>query len=137
VFGVVVITHENLGEKLLSTAETIVGKLENVVPVSLGFPPKPESTKKEIEEAIKKVNKGKGVILLTDLFGGTPSNIAISFLNQDNIEVVSGANLPMAIKIPFLKNLDNVHEAAKMLKQCGHESISVASHLLSDNDKTS
>lgn len=135
--GVLIITHENLGEKLLSTAETIVGKLENVVPVSFDSPQKPESIKKQIEEAIKKVNRGKGVILLTDLFGGTPSNIAISFLNHDNIEVVSGVNLPMVIKIPFLKNLDNVHEAAKMLKQYGHESISVASHLLSDNDKTS
>ncbi len=136
-FGVVIITHENLGKKLLSTAETIVGKLENVVPVSFDSPQKPESTRKQIEEAIKKVDKGKGIILLTDLFGGTPSNIAISFLNHENIEVVSGVNLPMVIKIPFLKKLDNVHETARMLKQYGHESISVASHLLSDNDKTS
>ena len=136
VFGIVIITHENLGEILLSTAETIVGKLENVVSVSFDSPQKSESTKKQIEEAIKKVDRGKGIILLTDLFGGTPSNIAISFLNHDNIEVVSGVNLPMAIKIPFLKNVDNVQEAAKMLKQYGHESISVASYLLSDNDKT-
>ncbi len=134
-FGVVIITHENLGEKLLLTAETITGKLENVVSVSFDSPQKPESTKKQIEEAIKKVDKGNGVIILTDLFGGTPSNIAISFLNQDNVEVVSGVNLPMAIKIPFLKNVDNVHEAAKMLQQYGRESISVASHLLTDNGK--
>lgn len=135
--GVVIITHKNLGKELLSTAETITGKLENVVAVSFDSPEKPESTKKQIEEAINKVDKGKGIVILTDLFGGTPSNIAISFLNRDDIEVVSGVNLPMAIKIPFLKNVDNVHEAAKMLKQYGQESISVASHLLSDNDNIS
>ena len=136
-FGVVIITHENLGEKLLSTAETITGKLENVLPVSFESKQSPEDTKKKVEEAIKKVDQGNGVIILTDLFGGTPSNIAISFLNNDNIEVVSGVNLPMAIKIPFLKNVDNVHEAAMVLKQSGHESISVASHLLSEKDNSS
>ena len=133
-FGVVIITHGNLGKELLTTAETIVGKLENTVFVSFDSPGKAESTKKRIEEAIKKVNTDRGVILLTDLFGGTPSNIAISFLNLDDVEVVSGVNLPMAIKIPFLKNADNVHEAAKMLKQYGLESITVASHLLSDSE---
>lgn len=135
-FGVVIITHGNLGKELLSTAEIITGKLENIVSVSFDFRQSPESTKKKIEGAIKKVDRGKGIILLTDLFGGTPSNIAISFLNHKNIEVVSGVNLPMAIKIPFLKKADNIHEAAMMLKQYGRESISVASHLLSNNDNT-
>ncbi len=133
-FGIVIVTHGNLGEVLLSTAIAIVGKLDNIVSVSFNSPQKPEISKKQIEEAIKQVDKGKGVIVLTDLFGGTPSNMAISFLNHENIEVVSGINLPMTIKIPFLKNIDNVHEAAKLLKQYGHESISVASHLLSNND---
>lgn len=135
--GIVLISHENLGEKLLETAESIVGRLDNAVAVSFNTPENPENTKKLIEEAIKKVDNGNGVILLTDLFGGTPSNIAISFLNHKDVEVVSGANLPMVIKIPFVKNLESVNEAAKMLKQYGHESISVASHLLSDNEKSS
>lgn len=136
-FGIVIITHGNLGKELLSTAEIITGKLENIVSVSFDSRQSPESTKKKIEEAIKKVDREKGIILLTDLFGGTPSNIAISFLNHKNVEVVSGVNLPMTIKIPFLKNVDNVHEAAGMLKQYGRESISVASHLLSSNDNIS
>lgn len=134
-FGIVIVTHGNLGEVLLSTARTIVGKIDNIVSVSFSSLPDPEISKKQIEDAIKQVDKGKGVIVLTDLFGGSPSNIAISFLNQENIEIVSGVNLPMTIKIPFLKNIDNVHEAARRLEQYGHESISVASHLLSNSDK--
>lgn len=132
--GIIIITHGNLGKELLSTSEKIVGKLENVTSVSFDFKQELENSKKQIEEAIKQVDKGKGVILLTDLFGGTPSNIAISFLNQENTEVVSGVNLPMIIKIPSLKSVDNIQEAAELLKQCGHESISVASHILSNNN---
>lgn len=132
--GIVIVTHGKLGKELVSTADIIVGKLENTITVSFDSLQGPENTKTHLEEAIGKVDRKEGVILLTDLFGGTPSNIAISFLNNDGIEVVSGVNLPMIIKIPFLKNAKNVHEAAKMLKKCGHESISVASHLLSNDN---
>lgn len=135
-FGIVIVTHGDFGEVLLATASAIVGRMDNIVSVSFSsMPDHPEKSKKQIEDAIRQVDNGKGVIVLTDLFGGSPSNIAISFLNQENIEVVSGVNLPMTIKIPFLKNIDNVHEAALRLEQYGHESISVASHLLSNNDK--
>lgn len=136
-FGFIVITHGNLGKELLLTTETIVGKLNNIISVSFDSLQNPESSKKQIEEAIKQVDEGKGTILLTDLFGGTPSNIAISFLNNKDIEVVSGVNLPMMVKIPFLKDIGNIQEAAIKLKQYGIESISVASHLLSSNDNNS
>jgi len=135
-FGIIIVTHGNLGKELLNTAEAIVGKMDNIVAVSFLSPQNPETSKKIIQDAIKLVDKGKGIILLTDLFGGTPSNIAISFLNHQDIEVVSGVNLPMTIKIPFLKNFESVHEAAMALKKYGYESISVASHLLSNNNNT-
>jgi PTS system mannose-specific IIA component len=133
-FGIIIVTHGNFGKELLNTAEAIVGKMENIVSVPFHSPQNPETSKQLIQDAVKQVGNGKGIIILTDLFGGTPSNIAISFLNHQDIEVVSGVNLPMTIKIPFLKNFETVHEAAMELKKYGHESISVASHLLSNNN---
>ncbi len=129
--GVVIITHGGLGIELLKTAEIIIGKRRNVSVVSIDQKNSVDSARDRVSKAIKDVDGGDGVLLLTDMFGGTPSNIGISFLDELNIEVVSGVNLPMLMKIPSLEEELELREAANLIKEYGKENISVASNLLS------
>lgn len=129
--GVVIITHGGLGIELLKTAEMILGKRRNVSVVSIDQKNSVDSARDRVSKAIKDVDGGNGVLLLTDMFGGTPSNIGISFLDELNIEVVSGVNLPMLMKIPSLEEELELREAANLIKEYGKENISVASNLLS------
>jgi PTS system mannose-specific IIA component len=118
--GGVIISHGQIATELLAAAETVVGNLEHVVAVSIGWHDDVESAQSEIERAIKKVSQGKGVLILTDMFGGTPTNIATMFYQEGEVEIVTGVNLPMVIKlasqnrdIPLIKMADEVEKQGK------------------------
>lgn len=130
--GVLVITHGDLGQELIKAAELIKGKYDGVLPVSVDSNKGVEDIKKEITTAIKKVDKGDGVLILTDLFGGTPSNIALSFLKEGKVEVVTGVNLPMLLKLEIRKE-KNLTDLSYFIKDYGRKNISLASEILKRN----
>jgi len=127
--GVLVITHGDLGQELIKAAELIKGKYDGVLPVSVDSNKGVEDIKKEITSAIKKVDKGDGVLILTDLFGGTPSNISLSFLKEGKVEVVTGVNLPMLLKLDIRKE-KNLTDLSYFIKDYGRKNISLASEIL-------
>lgn len=127
--GILVITHGDLGQELIKAAELIKGKYDGVLPVSVDSNKGVEDIKKEITTAIKKVDKGDGVLILTDLFGGTPSNIALSFLKEGKVEVVTGVNLPMLLKLDIRKE-KNLADLSYFIKDYGRKNISLASEIL-------
>src|ERR1035437_6372859 len=112
--GVLITTHGNLGNELIKAAESIKGKLNGVMHVCVEQTKGVEDLKKEIGNAIKKLDKGKGVLILTDLFGGTPSNISLSFLKEGKVEVVTGVNMPMMMKLTEVKGEMTLSEYACM-----------------------
>ena len=126
----VVVTHGRLAEELINTAEHIVGKLDRLAAVAISPDCSPESVRENISKAVDSVRGEGGVLILTDLFGGTPSNISISLLDEKNIEVVTGVNLPMMIKLATLRSDMELEEVAQYLKAYGRENISVAGDLL-------
>ena len=128
--GVVVVTHGQLATELVNAAETIVGDLPGFAAVSIGWHEDTEDARHEIEQAITRVNKGGGVLILTDMFGGTPSNLAMSFLAQGSVEVITGVNLPMLIKLANLSEQDDVLTAAREIRGQGRNAIWVAPDLL-------
>jgi len=128
--GVLVITHGNLGSELIKAAELIKGRFEGVQHVSVNASRGMEDVKKDITTAIKKVDSGSGVLILTDLFGGTPSNISLSFLKSGKIEVVTGVNLPMLLKVYDLKGEKNLGEFASLTRDYGKKNIYLASEVL-------
>ncbi|MCX5832915.1 MAG: PTS fructose transporter subunit IIA [Deltaproteobacteria bacterium] len=128
--GVLVITHGNLGSELIKAAELIKGRLEGVQHISVNASRGMEDIKKDITMAIKKVDAGSGVLILTDLFGGTPSNISLSFLKTGKIEVVTGVNLPMLLKVSDLKGEKNLGEFASLIREYGKKDIYLASEVL-------
>ena len=129
--GGVIVSHGQLANELLSAAETVVGELSYIAAVSIGWHDDVETAKDEIARAIKKVSNGKGVLLLTDMFGGTPTNISAMFINEGEIEIVTGVNLPMVIKLAS-QNRDDVplQEMAKEVEAQGKQSIYCAGELL-------
>ena len=127
--GVLVITHGDLCNELIKAAELIKGKYEGVLPVSVDSNKGVEDIKKEITAAIKRVDKGDGVLILTDLFGGTPSNIALSFLKENKVEVVTGVNLPMMLKLDIRKE-KKLTDLSYFIKDYGRKNISLASEIL-------
>ena len=129
--GVLITTHGNLGNELIKAAELIKGPLKGVLHISTDEKKGVEDLKKEIGNAIKKLDKGKGVLILTDLFGGTPSNISLSFLKEGKVEVVTGVNLPMMLKLSDIKDEMTLSEYACMIKEYGKKNISLASEILS------
>jgi len=129
--GIVIVTHGSLGEALLSTCGMIIGENGGMITaISVTAGDDVEETRGRIAEAIKKVNGGKGVILLVDMFGGTPSNISLSFLDTDSIEVVTGVNLPMLTKLNSIGADITLREAASALRDYGREHIKVAAEYL-------
>lgn len=128
--GVVVVTHGQLATELLNAAETIVGELPRFAAVSIGWHDDVEQARDEIAQAIVRVEAPDGVIVLTDMFGGTPSNLAITLLDQDRVEVVTGVNLPMLLKLANLGTGMTLHEAAQRIREDGRAAIWVASDLL-------
>ena len=129
-FGTLITTHGNLGDELIKSAELIKGPLENIMHICIDQTKDVEELKKEISNAIKKLDKGKGVLILTDLFGGTPSNISLSFMKEGKVEVVTGVNLPMLLKLSDAKEGMALNEFACFIKDYGKKNISLASEIL-------
>lgn len=128
--GVVVVTHGQLAAELLNAAETIVGDLPRFAAVSIGWHEDTQDAREEIEQAIGRVQQGEGVLILTDMFGGTPANLAMTFLAEQNVEVITGVNLPMLIKLASLAEQANLLTAAREMREHGRNAIWVASDLL-------
>lgn len=129
--GLVVVTHGRLAEEFLSAAEHVVGPQERVKAVSIGPDDDMEKRRIDILEAAQEVEDGEGVIILTDMFGGTPSNLAISVMEKANAEVVAGINLPMLIKLASVRADGDLEAAVKAAHEAGRKYINVASWVLS------
>ena len=127
--GLVVVCHEDMGPELLKAAEMIVGKIEAVATVSVKQDSAPEMLRAAIEGAIKNVDRKKGVMLFTDMFGGTPSNIALAFLG-DTTEVVTGVNLSMLIKFANHRDEKSLAVLAKLVQEAAQKSVIIASEML-------
>ena len=127
--GLVLVTHAGLAEELLAAAEMIVGKIVLAEVVGIKADATVDGIMAAITGAIEKVS-GEGVIIMTDMFGGTPSNMSLSFLDENKVEVLTGVNLPMVIKFATERTRVGVPELAYKLKECGMESISVAGEYL-------
>ena len=128
--GVVVVTHGQLATELLNAAETIVGDLPRFAAVSIGWHDDTEDARTEIEQAIGRVEEGAGVLILTDMFGGTASNLAMSCLSPGKVEVITGVNLPMLIKLANLPEQSDLLASAREMREHGRNAIWVASDLL-------
>jgi len=128
--GVVVVTHGQLATELLNAAEMIVGDLPGFSAVSIGWHDDVDVARSAIARAVEKVDRGRGVLLLTDMFGGTPSNLALTFLEADQVEVVTGVNLPMLIKLAKVPDAADLLSLARSLCEHGRANIRVASDLL-------
>jgi PTS system mannose-specific IIA component len=128
--GVVVVTHGQLATELLNAAEMIVGDLPRFAAVSIGWHDDMRLAREAIAQAVAKVETGGGVLVLTDMFGGTPSNLGLSFLAADTVEVVTGVNLPMLIKLARAPEEANLLSLARDLCEHGRAAIRVASDLL-------
>lgn len=128
--GALVVSHGHLAQELLAAAEMIVGEISHIQAVSIGWHDDVNDARKEIERRITEVADGSGVLILTDMFGGTPSNIAFSFHDPGKIEVVTGANLPMIVKIATQKEDEKLEILARAVLQQGRSSISMASDFL-------
>ena len=127
--GLVIVCHEDMGTELVRAAEMIVGKIEAVETVSVKQDSAPETLRDRIQSAIKKVDRKKGVMLFTDMFGGTPSNISLAFLG-DAVEVVSGVNLSMVIKFANHRDEKPLPELARLVQEAAQKSIVIASQML-------
>jgi PTS system mannose-specific IIA component len=133
--GIVIITHLKLGEELLAVAELIVGKLKQFQAVSINPTEGVEEIREKISEAIRRVDRGKGILILTDMFGGTPSNISLSFLEEGKIEVITGVNLPMLLKLSTYEEERDLAGLANFIKTYGQKNINLASEILKKNSK--
>ena len=133
--GIVVVTHGRLGAELINTAEFILGRIEHCQSVTIDGGGSPESMREQLFQAIKKTDQGQGVILLTDMFGGTPSNISLSFLGSERVEVLSGVNLPMMIKLAQARENIPLSELAQSIGSYGRKSINVAGEILAGRPK--
>jgi len=127
--GLVLVAHAGLARELLNAAEMIVGRIEKAEAIGITAKDSVEQIRDSVAGAIEKVS-GAGVIIMTDMFGGTPSNMSISFLKDNEVEVITGVNLPMVIKFASDRDKLGVEELAATLKKCGLESISVAGDYL-------
>ncbi len=130
--GIVIVTHASLGKALREAAEFIAGKQDQVEVVGQGPTDAPQLSSEQLKAAVKKVDTGEGVLILTDMFGGTPSNVSLAFLEPERVEVLSGVNLPMMLKmVTSRQNRLSVVELAHELKAAGRQNISLASEILS------
>jgi len=135
--GILVVTHSGLGEALIATAESILeGPLEAAAAVSVDLKQSAEKLREKIKAGIKAVDKGTGVLILTDMFGGTPSNLSLSFLEEGRIEVLTGVNLPILIRAATMRSKKALGELAESLQDYGKKSISMASGVLKGNKKS-
>lgn len=127
----VVVTHGRLAEEFISAMEHVVGPQKAVRAICIGPDDDMEQRRQDIMNAVKDVDQGSGVILLTDMFGGTPSNLAISIMENANVEVIAGINLPMLIKLASVRMASTMEEAVNAAQDSGRKYINIASHVLS------
>jgi len=128
--GLILVTHGKLAEEFVHAMEHVVGRQEHVATVCIGPNDDVERRRREIADAIKDVDTGDGAIILTDLFGGTPSNLAISLMQARRVEVIAGINLPMLIRLAGARKTSDVHAAAVAARDAGRNYITIASEFL-------
>lgn len=128
--GIILVTHGNLASEFVAAAEHVVGPQEQMRAICIHADSDMEKMRAAILKAVGDVDKGEGAVLLTDMFGGTPSNLAISVMEERKIEVVAGVNLPMLIKLLSLRKTEPLREAVLMAQEAGRKYINVASNLL-------
>ena len=135
--GIVIVTHSQLGEALIGAAEFIIGsRPESIESISIDLSENAEKLRQKIDKGIKKVMGQEGVIILTDMFGGTPSNLSYSFLEEGHIEVLSGVNLPILIQAVNIRKKMELDQLAADLEAFGKKSISLASGILKGNKRS-
>jgi PTS system mannose-specific IIA component len=128
--GGIIVSHGKLAEELLNALNIILGEVVNIEAISIGWYDDVEESKKKINQSLRAVNKKNGVLIFTDMFGGTPSNLSFSFLKDNHIEIITGVNLPMLIKFASLQRSNNLKEVAKKVVEQGKRNIHLASALL-------
>jgi mannose PTS system EIIA component len=128
--GGVIVSHGKLANELVAAAKTVVGEVEYIEAVSIGWNDDVQKAKEEIASAIKKVSMGNGVLVLTDMFGGTPTNISAMFISEGEVEIVTGVNLPMVIKLASQSREVSLSEMAKQVEEQGKQAIHRAVDLL-------
>ena len=134
--GGLIVTHGRLAIELLNAAEMIVGEVHHITAVSLGWHDDVGMATTMIEKALERVKGPEGVLILTDMFGGTPTNISSTFLDQDKVEIVTGVNLPMLIKFVQIGEGETLASVARVVKEQGQGSIYIASELLSPRPRS-
>jgi PTS system mannose-specific IIA component len=135
--GILIVTHRQLGDALIDCTEFILGKRPDAIDaVSIDLSENAGDLRHKLENGIKKLKADSGVLILTDMFGGTPSNLSYSFLEEGRIEVISGVNLPMVIKAVNMRQEKNLSELAEQLESFGKRSISMASGILKGNKRS-
>ena len=130
--GLVLVTHGRLAAEFITAMEHVVGPQEAIEGICIDADDDMEARRKDIADAIARVDRGSGVIILTDLFGGTPSNLAISLMKSGDIEVIAGVNLPMLIRLEGARKVMNVRAAVAAAREAGRKYISVASEILGE-----
>jgi mannose PTS system EIIA component len=130
--GLVLVTHGRLADEFIHALEHVVGKQEKLEAICIGPDDRMEVRRADIASAVERVNSGVGVMILTDMFGGTPSNLAISLLEEGKVEVVAGLNLPMLVKLARVRKDCNLHKAAAAAQDAGRKYINIASQVLGD-----
>lgn len=131
--GAVLVSHGRLALELLASAETIVGDIAHITAVSIGWHDEVDVAHKEIEQAILRVDQGEGVLILTDMFGGTPTNLSMTFSNTHKVEILTGVNLAMVIRVANQKPGETLEVLARKTKEQGQNNIYLASEVLSTN----
>lgn len=129
--GGVIVSHGRLAEEILNALAIILGEAPNIEAISIGWYDDVEDSKKKINQSLKRVDQKNGVVVFTDMFGGTPSNLSFSFLKDNQVEIITGVNLPMLIKFVSLQRSNNLKEVAKKVVEQGKKNIHLASALLS------
>ena len=132
--GVVIVTHYGLGQEFLQALRLIVPEAPEYVAVAIEPDQSVEEMRQAIDRALRAADRGQGVLVLTDMFGGTPSNISLSFLEDRRVEVVTGVNLPMLIKLATLRGEKSLEDLAVFIKDYGRRNISVAREILPEGD---
>ena len=131
--GLVLVTHGGLAVELIRAMEHVVGPQENTAAVCIGPDDDMEHRRADIQKAVSSVETGEGVIILTDMFGGTPSNLAISIMEAKSIEVIAGVNLPILVKLASIRSTLDLQSAIAKAQEAGRKYINVASQLLNEN----
>ncbi|MBN2409576.1 MAG: PTS sugar transporter subunit IIA [Candidatus Aminicenantes bacterium] len=129
--GGIIVSHGRLAEELLNALTIILGEAPNIEAISIGWYDDVEDSKKKINQSLKRVDQKNGIVIFTDMFGGTPSNLSFSFLRDDQVEIITGVNLPMLIKFVSLQRSNKLKDVTKKVVEQGKKNIHLASALLS------